>query len=327
METTFLTRLKQHKRLSDRKEKSEEKLAQLGEVITDEKSNPQSVLNSLEISLFGAGSIGRKEIGAKSDLDIFIIADKSIGSLDKYKLFAKIIEINNRLSFPDFSNDGQFLKIHELESMIKALGSPNDDSENFFTARMLLILEGIPLCNGNYFEKHLNAIVSNYFRDASDHNSDFRPLFLLNDLLRYWRTLCLNYEQIRNRQDRPWRKKNINLKFSRMLTVFATVLALIVRKTDVETFKYLCRMTPLERLANALDTLDATDLHDRFQQFLDDYEFFLSLKEQENIEQKIMADPTIKARIDSAAERFSDFLYSSVTHQNIPEAYRRFLVI
>ena len=41
--------------------------------------------------------------------------------------------------------------------------------------------------------------------------------------------MCLNYELIRDDPKKPWRKKNINLKFSRMLTVFGTVLPIIAK--------------------------------------------------------------------------------------------------
>jgi predicted nucleotidyltransferase len=319
--------LHNHAGLSERRRKSNEKLAEILGRIEIEKSDSTNIFNLLQISLFGAGSIGRKEIGTKSDLDIFIIADGKIATLDQYKLFAKIIQINNDLNFPDFSNDGQFLKIHELMPMINALGSPDDDSENFFTTRMLLILEGVPLCNSYYFDSHLQAVVSHYFRDADTHNNDFKPLFLLNDLLRFWRTLCMNYEQIRNRTDKPWRKKNINLKFSRMLTVFATVLQLVVRRIEIEELKELCKLPPLERLAGALDHLSAKELTDRFSQFLDDYEFFLALKEKDDIEGGINVDKDLKNTIDIVAERFSTFLFDCLTHKNIRFEYRKFLVI
>jgi len=44
-----------------------------------------------------------------------------------------------------FSNDGEFLRILYLEDMLEQLGGREDDYLNYFTARMLLLLESKPL--------------------------------------------------------------------------------------------------------------------------------------------------------------------------------------
>ena len=72
--------------------------------------------------------------------------------------------------------------------MLEALGGPQDDSENLFTARMLLLLEARCVCNQPLYDDIVDKILKHYFRDSRG-KSTFRPLFLLNDLLRYWRTL------------------------------------------------------------------------------------------------------------------------------------------
>lgn len=143
-----------------------------------------------------------------------------------------------------------------------------------------LILESQPIAHEDIYRKHLRTILELYYRDRNA-TSPFRPIFLLNDLLRYWRTMCLNYEERRHDADRPFRKKNVNLKFSRMLTVFATVLPLIAQPADsVPKLESLCTKTPLERLATGLDFLGDEGLADRWPGILDAYEEFLSWKER-----------------------------------------------
>lgn len=277
-------------------------------------------------TVFCAGSIARQDSGKKSDLDLFIIADEETKLLDTYHYFSKLININQELNYPTFSNDGEFLKVYQLKELIALTGSRVEDSQNVFTARMLLLLESKPVCNDTLYEDFLSQVIKHYCRDANGHMSPFKPLFLLNDLLRYWRTLCLNYETIRHDPKKPWRKKNINLKFSRMLTVFGTVLPLITEsKHSYQGIIDLCKLSPLERLAKGLDALGNPEWESEFLNFLENYEYFLSLKETENIQDNITKDEM--ANLDTRADEFSSFLYSALTHHNVPLEYRRYLVV
>ena len=277
--------LGQHELLCMRRQKADEKISEITTPFSD-----CELFDVKQVSVFAAGSLGRKDAGVKSDLDLFVISelpDKKRGKLYDLEVLAKLIEINSDLEFPPFSNDGQFLKIYSIEEMKGALGQPQDDSENLFTARMLLLLESSPVCNMDLYEEHITAVVNHYFRDYPDHKS-FKPLFLLNDMLRYWRTLCLNYEKIRNEEGKPWRKKNINLKFSRMITVFGSVLPLIsLPVTTVEDFIMLTKLTPLERMAHGLDRLADSSMCGEFNEFLDNYEQFLQWKEDSDVEKKM----------------------------------------
>jgi hypothetical protein len=229
------------------------------------------------------------------------------------------------LGLGPLSNDGQFLKVYSLEDMLKSLGAPQDDSENSFTARMLLLLESKSVWNDDIFEDATKQIVEHYFRDCRGKRT-FRPLFLLNDLLRYWRTLCLNYEMIRDDRNRPWRKKNINLKFSRMVTVFGTVLPLIAMPMDnANAILELTKKSPLERFAYGLDLVGDRELLREFWQFLDDYEGFLTWKER--LGEGMLVENGLDAESRAAAGRFSDFIYRTLSHDKIEAEYRRYLIL
>ena len=278
-----------------------------------------------KITIFCAGSIGRKDSGRKSDLDLFIIADEEITPLDTIYFLANLININSELEYEKFSNNGEFLKVYQLKDLTDLTGSREEDSQNIFTARLLLLLESTSVCNIEVYDDSLRRVIEHYCRDEKNHNS-FRPLFLLNDILRYWRTLCLNYERIRHDPNRPWRKKNVNLKFSRMLTVYGTVLPLIAGSdSSHQGIADLCQKSPLERLAIGLDKIGDPALENSFQNFLANYEYFLALKENEAIKDDLAS--TTKRELDRKADEFSSFLYTALTHQKIPEIYRKYLVI
>lgn len=281
------------------------------------------------ICVFAAGSLGRLDSGRTSDLDVFVTTisgdAKKIGRLEEIKYFAAILSLNQQLGYVELSNDGEFLKVFDVMENEGKVGSPTDDIENWFTTRMLLLLESNFLYNETAYHDHKQAILDFYFRDSvgQDH---FRPVFLLNDILRYWRTLCLNYEQkARTSPSASWKKKNFNLKFSRLLSVFGTVLPLILMK-DVRSDKIeqLTSLTPMERLAEGLDALNAPELQDDFKKFLDNYEFFLQTKESQNFAE---VTSEVKKDLQSKAEFISKFIFQALNHHSIPEDFRRYLVI
>ncbi len=320
---TYLECLENHAKLQQRVANSKVKLEDVREAVSK-----RLVKKPNHYSVFCCGSLGRGDFGRTSDLDIFVFSKKDEDKrtrLSDIELLSELIFVNKELGFPEFSNDGMFLKVLSFPEMTKSIGCPKDDEKNLFTSRMLMLLESKPVFNDVLYDSQMDEIIGLYFRDDVDRSS-FKPLFLLNDLLRFWRTLCLNYEIVRNDKTKPFRKKNINLKFSRMLTVFATILPIIAKlQCSKEEVLHLCKQTPLHRLASGLDTIADDRLLAGFGEFLDGYEFFLNQKE--NMANKPDIDEKEKEEINAKATKFSDFLYRSLNHHKIPEEYRRYLVL
>ncbi|MDP3190277.1 hypothetical protein [Rhodoferax sp.] len=303
--------------------------AKLGELRHATETHP--ALQNLNLSVFAAGSLGRLEVGDKSDFDVFMLADNaedrrpSITRLEEFEVFAALIQINENLKYPRFSGDGRFLKTYELKDMIKSTGSPRDDSENLFTARILLLLESQPITNSALYKRAEREVVENYFRDGKGRD-DFRPLFVMNDILRYWRTLCLNYEEHRTEVGRPWLKKNLNLKFSRKLTNFSTIAALLAGvASSPKSFIEVCELTPIERLAFALDEIDDPALVKPFEKALEDYELFLKAKEASSMH--LGENDRQRRIISEAADRFGKFLNLIIDSNRIDWQLRRYVLI
>lgn len=251
------------------------------------------------------------------------LREKSVSKLQEIELFSDLIKLNESLNLPPFSGDGRFLKVHELNDLIKATGDAIDDSENLFTTRLLLLLESRPISNDDLYNKALSKVLNNYFRDGGGRN-DFLPLFLLNDVLRYWRTLCLNYERDRGLA-KPWWKKNLNLKFSRKLTIFSTVLMILTKEVcNAKEFVNLTQKVPLERLALALDKIDDRSLLPSFAVVLDDYESFLAAKSHAELEEKDLA---LLEELKLKADYFGDFLYRALHSPNLDPSLVKYLAI
>jgi len=321
----FRNVLDAHKLSTTRKKLSLKKLKN----IQQKFSCDEFLKEKKQVCIFTAGSFGRLDSGEKSDLDIFVTADgdNDVCRLEEIELFASILRINKELDFPPLSNDGEYLKVFHVEKNKNRIGSPIDDKENWFTTRMLLLLESNYLHQQDAYNRHIHEVLNVYFRDAKEGHKPFKPLYLLNDILRFWRTLCLNYEQARHDTNRLWKKRNFNLRFSRMLTVFGTILPLILdQQISQIRFEQLTSLSPLERFVDGLDLLseDTSSLRDRFGDFLDYYENFLEIKETQDFE-KLTSE--VRESLHSQSSFFSEFIFDALTHQSVPKEFKRYLVI
>lgn len=319
-----LSRLDSHATLSRRKTHSSDELVRVREMF-----GASGVLKAQPITVFCAGSLARGEVGRKSDLDLFVTGDEGgqlRSRLCEYSLIAELIHLNRALSFPEFSNDGEYLKVCFIDDLKRKTGSPRDDSENLFTTRMLMLLESEPIVGSDIYERHLRAVLEHYYRDNVGKAS-FRPLFLLNDILRYWRTLCLNYEERRHDPAKPWRKKNVNLKFARMVTVFSSILPLILEPIETsERMFEVCRRRPLDRLAASIDQIGDPALVDAWPSFLDAYEEFLGWKEDAD-ESHQLETGELRDKVRERAELVSNYLHSALTSDSIRAEFRRYLIL
>jgi len=270
--------------LQERRRFSEEKLARFRRRV----SEIRELSSQSELSIYVTGSYGRLEAHPGSDLDLFFVSggDRAIDRTAKILVDAELIRAAKDLNFPPFSNDAQYLEIHGLREMLEKLGGAEDDFKNFFTARMLLLLESRPVFGDTAYAAILRQIVDAYFRDFHDHTGDFRPLFLVNDVLRFWKTLCLNYENKRNRlQDRANKNKhhlkNLKLKFSRLLICFSTIIPLFASRTNSpDEILTLAGLPPLQRLANIVQTEEHERLYNHLAEL---YAGFLELTARPDI--------------------------------------------
>ncbi len=240
---------------AERRTQSEARLDELARRLR--KSPPLKAYPGLTI--YAAGSYARGEASIHSDVDLFFIHNDIRVAVEEPRLrgirvlSAVIREMEEGMEFPPPSNDGQFLNIIPLKSVLEHLGGAEDDYRNHFTARMLLILESQPVYGIPDYTASIEALIDSYFRDYEDHAENFRTTFLVNDIIRFWKTLCLNYEHRRNQKEET-RKikqkiKNFKLKFSRLMTCFATVALLSSYNTiQRDELIRISRLRPLDRV-------------------------------------------------------------------------------
>ena len=100
--------------------------------------------------------------------------------------------------------------------MLRNIGGNSDDNKNI-TRRILFLLEGEWLFNESGLRDLRRQILERYIGDSlMDHQL---ALFLLNDIIRYYRTIAVDYEfkTVEEERPRPWAIRNIKLVFARKL--------------------------------------------------------------------------------------------------------------
>lgn len=243
--------------------------------------------------VFATGSFGRKEASEHSDLDVFIVGEGSrkkpaLGPLDQILVKADLIEVVRAMKLPEFSKGGKYLNHYTVSELTLSLGKPEDDATNTFTARMLLLLESAPLLGERVYHRVLKEVFAEYWRDYEDKKTIFRPVFLANDVLRLWRTFCVNYEAFTEREPEDKRAerrlKNYKLKNSRMLTCYSALLyllAIYVRNDTVspEDALEMTSLTPTGRLEWLLKQPYLAKAHSAIDKLMKQYDEFLSRTE------------------------------------------------
>ncbi|HEY4214504.1 MAG TPA: nucleotidyltransferase domain-containing protein [Steroidobacteraceae bacterium] len=265
-----------------RAEYSENRLKDLAETVR--KIIPPGALEGLTI--FTAGSYARLEASEHSDIDLFFVYHPSGRNLDnrrtdELKLFGQLIQIVKDKGYPPFSNDSEYLRTHNTHEILDQLGGRHDDYYNHFTLRMLLLLESKCVFGEPQYQAGIKEIIHSYYRDYPNHQDAFRPRFLMNDIMRFWNTLLLNYENKRTRAKDPddvsQRVKNFKLKFSRMTTCFATLAVLGSHEGPISEDQIfeMVTMTPRARLLRTAEQLPETI--EVIGILLDDYAWFIDL--------------------------------------------------
>lgn len=266
--------------------------------LTGELTKAESVIGD-KACVYVTGSGARREMTSYSDLDLFIVSDVEVRKekrppgeeakprlrrLDAMVVKAELINATRKLKFPDFSGDGKYLETYTIEEFTENLGRAEDDHANTFTARLLLLLESRPLLGQPFYKQVIGDVITSYWRDYEERQDSFRPIFLMNDILRLWKTLCVNYEAYTQQQPEDKRAKrrlqNYKLKHSRVLTCYSALLYLMQVFAEFKTVHpdnigEMVERTPTERLEWIAErsrfTYKSTILNilDRYERFLE----------------------------------------------------------
>lgn len=212
-----------------------------------------------QIAIVTTGSFGRDEASDESDLDWYLIAatecpllsDKSPENVKIVKnIERKLKAVISKLVVKETGSTGTFSILVDEMSLYQNYGGDKDTNQAF-TRRMLYLLESRYLFNESLYEKIKEKIVSLYIKeDIPDTNIN---RFMLNDIIRYYRTICTDYEYKVNEEEKDWGLRKIKLRFSRKLIYFSGLITVaetcnMTRTEKVNETLRLLSLTPIERI-------------------------------------------------------------------------------
>lgn len=167
------------------------------------------------------GSYARREATSGSDVDLFVLYRKD-AIADAISAQESLRTRLRAAGFKMPADGGVFHTPLSISVLSQTIGGMEDKNE-FITRRMLLLLEGEWLYNESGFNDARTRLLTQYV--APNIRADQICMFLLNDIIRYWRTICVDFEY-KVQSDRKAREiRLIKLRFSRMLLFFAGVMA------------------------------------------------------------------------------------------------------
>jgi hypothetical protein len=202
------------------------------------------------------GSWGRAEVTAGSDDDFMVI----VRGTDRRDVHPSIDDVQTVLDQAP-GDQGIFGNPVGSDPLIGEIGLEEDTNSNL-SRRMLLLLESVAATQEDVHEVVTGELVDRYLDESV---KDFRvPRFLLNDVVRYWRTICVDFAGKERRGPEKWGIRNAKLRTSRKILFAGGLLpvfecAKLAREEMLEFLRDQLRMPPTDRIAQAFLAHNAAD--------------------------------------------------------------------
>lgn len=277
----------------------------------------REALTALDIDAGGTivlmGSWGRREVTSESDDDFMVLFEGA----EREHARPAVSDVANVLDAPPPGREEIFGSHVWLGDLRGKIGRDEDTNANL-TRRMLLVLESVPVAGEANYQRARRSLLAGYLdANAKDHQP---PRFFLNDVIRYWRTIAVDFEsKMRARKGEGWGLRNAKLRLSRKALFAGGLLPLLecYRYPADQMVDYLderMSLPPLDRIADAFVAHDALDAgvrtlaaYDTFLAILDDSERRSHLDE---LGMEDAGESPVFARVAELGEEFEAGLLS-----------------
>jgi predicted nucleotidyltransferase len=180
-----------------------------------------------DVGLVVIGSIGRHERTQGSDLDILILSERDSDDprlLDIDIALGKLavergFELSNPTGHPKFG-------IYKPSKLAHEIGE-DADSNTMMTVRMCLLLEAIAV-GGDPCVAAARELLMETYLAKNNLRDGVPPRFLLNEVVRFWRTMAVDFEgKMRRRADQGWGLRNGKLRTVRKMLYASGLLPVL----------------------------------------------------------------------------------------------------
>jgi predicted nucleotidyltransferase len=297
---------------------------------------------SEDTSLVVFGSLARGEWTSASDLDWTYLIDGQANS-DHLVIAQKMRRVlkENKDKFRAPGQTGTFGNMAFSHDIIHQIGGQDDTNKNT-TQRILLLLESTTIGkNTQAYERIIRGVINRYLEEDNhllvEDETRYRiPRFLLNDIVRFWRTMAVDFaSKQRDRAGEGWGLRNAKLRMSRKLIFASGLLVCFGCNLDAELQKKISaeksdtrldlvnyirnqiKLTPLEVFANAIEQYSVAkslgnEIFAAYAEFLTILDDKKSREQLENLRAaESRTDPTFKRvrRISQMFEQALDLLF------------------
>lgn len=264
---------------------------------------------SSDIDLVVFGSIARNECSKKSDVDWTLLIDGQTRP-EQYTFGQLIADKFEKAELQEPGSSGMFGQITFGHDLIHYIGGEDDTNHNT-SRRILMLLEsdkivfGSDTNVGTAYDRVLRGILNQYVQNDSSYRSTSKnnvPRFLLNDVIRFWRTMCVDfaYKQ-KEQQGKKWALRNVKLRISRkliyvkgFLMCFSCYKNGVSNKQDVENHLVeLAAMKPLDVVIKICTEAGVDERH--LVDLFTAYDKFLALLNDDTVRGKLERIKMLKA--------------------------------
>lgn len=211
------------------------------------------------VSVVMFGSWARHELTDASDHDWAVLVESSIVPSDVVE--SVLAGAHAHLGQGDAKPGATeiFGTSFTCDELVQRIGLEDDSNRNL-TRRMLTLLESVAVVGPDAHLRAWDRVLRQYLEPSKDYRP---PRFLLNDVVRYWRTMCVDFEGKGRKDpgDDKWVTRNAKLRLSRKVLFAAGLVPVLAcsaySKSDQLPFlTQQLRAAPVDRLAQAFLQLD-----------------------------------------------------------------------